>query len=69
MREMVFIIHKAEEGGFWAEAVGASISTQGDSLDELYAMISDAVAGYYFDEPEAKPDQLCWRFDEPVLAA
>ena len=44
MTEITFIIHRAEEGGFWARAEGHSIFTQGETLDELEANIREAVA-------------------------
>lgn len=40
-------IHKAEEGGFWAEIKEfRGCRTQGDTLSELIHMINDAVYGY-----------------------
>jgi hypothetical protein len=50
MQEIVFEIHRAEEGGFWAKAVGHAIFTQAENLDELEAMIRDAVDCHF--EPE-----------------
>ena len=62
MEQVTFIIHEAEEGGFWAEAEGLPISTQGDDLDELEAMIRDAVQGYFFDAADQAPKSISWRF-------
>lgn len=62
MRQVTFTIYAAEEGGYWAEADELSISTQGETLDELAAMIEDAVQGYFFDEPRAAPEIINWRF-------
>jgi hypothetical protein len=58
MQQVTFIVHRAEEGGYWAEAEGLSISTQGEILDELDWMIRDAVSGYFFDQPEAMPQEI-----------
>jgi len=69
VHEIVFVIHKAKEGGYWAEAVDVSITTQGDDLNDLDAMIRDAVEGYYFDKPQDKPDVICWRFADSEVAA
>jgi predicted RNase H-like HicB family nuclease len=69
MESVTFAIHPAEEGGFWAEADGLSISTQGDDLNELGAMILDAVDGYFFDRPQDKPDEIRWRFRDWRKAA
>jgi predicted RNase H-like HicB family nuclease len=68
MREIVFEIHRAAEGGFWAEAVGYVIFTQAESLDELEAMIRDAV-DCHFEPGEQRPEAICWRFDEAETAA
>jgi hypothetical protein len=46
-KEIIFEIHRAEEGGFWAEAVGHAIFTQAENLDELEAMIRDAVECHF----------------------
>ena len=45
----MFIIEDADEGGYLARALGASIFTEADSLDELHGMIRDAVR-CHFDE-------------------
>lgn len=49
--EIKFLVYAAEEGGYWAEAADHGIVTQGETLDELRAMIEDAINGYFFDEP------------------
>ena len=51
VREIEFVIHRAEKGGHLAKAAGVSIATQGDDLNELDEMIRDAVVGYYCDKP------------------
>ena len=61
MTEITFIIHRAEEGGFWARAEGHSIFTQGETLDELEANIREAVA-LFFEDHGAAPQTICWRF-------
>jgi hypothetical protein len=49
MNEIMFIIEDADEGGYIARALGASIFTEADSLEELYELIRDAVR-CHFDE-------------------
>jgi hypothetical protein len=49
MNEIMFIIEDADEGGYIARALGSSIFTEADSLDELYELIRDAVR-CHFDE-------------------
>jgi hypothetical protein len=54
MNELIFVVTPEEEGGFSAAAVDESIFTQGDDLNDLYAMILDATKCFYFDsEPPA----------------
>ena len=52
--EVVFEVHEAEEGGYYAAAVGDDIITQGDSWDELKLMAQEAVLCHFDDgeEPE-----------------
>jgi hypothetical protein len=49
MNEIMFIINDADEGGYIARALGASIFTEADSLDELHELIRDALR-CHFDE-------------------
>ena len=39
MTEIIFEVREAEEGGFWARALGHSIFTQGEDWDELRVMV------------------------------
>jgi predicted RNase H-like HicB family nuclease len=52
--EIFFEVHEAEEGGYWARALGESIFTQGKTWDELRHNIREAV-GCHFDESRPKP--------------
>jgi len=41
------VVHEAEEGGFWAEVPSISgCATQGDSFEELFKNLSEAIEGY-----------------------
>ena len=41
------IVHKAEEGGYWAEVPELpGCVTEADTLDELNEMLKEAIAGY-----------------------
>ena len=42
-------VKEAEEGGWWAEAIGFNIYTQGETLDELRLMIVDAIECHFGD--------------------
>jgi hypothetical protein len=45
--EIIFIVEESPEGGYEAKALGQSIYTQAESLDELRAMVQDAVRCYF----------------------
>jgi len=52
MSELVFVVEEAPEGGYIAKAVGASIVTEADDVDELRQHVRDAVR-CHFDEGAA----------------
>ena len=52
MSELIFLVEEAPEGGYTARALGESIFTQGDTLEELRTQIRDAVH-CHFDEGQA----------------
>lgn len=52
MSEVIFLIEDAPEGGFTARALGVSIITQAETMDELRRVVREAVA-CHFDEAEA----------------
>ena len=52
--EIIFEVTEAEEGGFSASALGYGIHTQGETREELLAMVRDAV-NCYFDDPSTAP--------------
>jgi hypothetical protein len=47
--EIIFLIEEAAEGGFTARALGASIFTQADSIEDLRRNVREAVE-CHFDE-------------------
>lgn len=51
--EVVFLVEEAPEGGYQAQALGYPIFTEADTLDQLRAMVLDAVQCHF--EPEQKP--------------
>jgi len=55
MSEIIFEVREDEvDGGYVASALGYGIHTQGDTLEELRAMVKDAVR-CYFDETIESP--------------
>lgn len=53
MNEIIFLVEEAPEGGFTARALGESIFTEADTMDELRQQIRDAVACHFEDEKAA----------------
>lgn len=71
VNEITFRIESCREtGGFvarWDAPEGGGITTQGDSLAELHAMITDAINGYF--EPANRPERVRLHFvEDPVVA-
>lgn len=66
--EIIFLVEESPEGGFEARAVGCSIFTAADSLEELRAAVREAVSCHF--EPDAAPRLIRLHFvREEVLAA
>ena len=66
MSELIFLVERDPDGGFVAKArlQAGSINTQGDTLEELKAMVKDAIDGYFFDRPDQKPTLVRLHFEE-----
>jgi hypothetical protein len=47
--EIIFYIEDSMEGGYEARALGASLFTEGDTIDELKENIRDAVRCHFND--------------------
>jgi predicted RNase H-like HicB family nuclease len=71
MNEIIFQVEPCREtGGFvarWDAPGGGGITTQGDSLTELHAMISDAVGGYFASNERLRFIRLHFA-EDPVFA-
>lgn len=50
MNEIFFLIEEALEGGYTAKAIGESVFTQGDTMEELKDNIRDAVQCHFDEE-------------------
>ncbi|HZL34167.1 MAG TPA: hypothetical protein VFC78_02585 [Tepidisphaeraceae bacterium] len=68
MTEITFIVEEQEGGGYRANAVGATISTQAATREELIANLSKAVRSH-FEPPENAPmiAHLHYVHDETVV--
>ena len=51
MKEVIFMVEEAPEGGYTARALGHSIFTEAETVEGLRANIVDALQ-CHFDEPE-----------------
>lgn len=52
--ELIFEICDAEEGGFYARALGHGIFTEGNNWDELRANVIEAIS-LHFEGAEMRP--------------
>jgi hypothetical protein len=52
MNELIFLVEEAAEGGFTARALGHSIFTEAENVENLRQQVRDAVQ-CHFDEGEA----------------
>ena len=67
MNEIFFLVEEALEGGYTAKALGESIFTEADTLEELHANVRDAIL-CHFDEGKA-PKMVRLHFvHEEILA-
>ena len=56
MKEISFQVEEDDvDGGWVAFAIGVGITTQADTLDDLKAMIRDALRCHFDDEKEIPP--------------
>lgn len=62
------IVHKAEEGGFWAEVPSIpGCATQGETMEEIEANIREAIEGCLSVDVEEPVHQLDDRVIELAL--
>jgi predicted RNase H-like HicB family nuclease len=52
--EIIFEVQEAEEGGYWARALGEAIFTQAETWEELKVKVKEAV-DCHFDVGDVKP--------------
>jgi len=66
--EVIFSVEEAPEGGFVARALGHSIFTEADTLEDLRAAVRDAVRCHFDDTDRPKVIRLHFVREE-VFAA
>ncbi len=52
MTELIFVVEEAPEGGYTARALGESIFTEGETLDEIRANVLDAIRCHYLRDDD-----------------
>ena len=62
--EIIFLVEESPEGGYEAKALGESIYTQAESLDELRTMVQDAVRSHFDDHDRPQMIRLHHVHDE-----
>jgi len=68
MSEIIFIVEEAPEGGYIARAVGESIFTEAESVDDLHAQVRDAVRCHFDGDNAPKLIRLHFVRDEVIAA-
>jgi hypothetical protein len=65
--EIIFLVEESLEGGFEAKALGFSIYTQAETMDELKEMVLDAVRCHF--ENDEKPKTIRLHFIKDLVVA
>jgi len=68
MEEMIFMVENAPEGGYTAKALGASIFTEAESLEQLRQQVRDAVKCHFEEGQGPKVIRLHFVHEEVIAA-
>jgi hypothetical protein len=66
--EIIFSVEESPEGGYEARALGHYIFTQADTLEELRAMVRDAVRCHFDEAARPRMIRLHMVKDEVIAA-
>ncbi len=66
MNEIIFLIEEAPEGGYTARALGHSIFTEAESMDELRHHVRDAVKCHFEEGQTPKVIRLHFVREEVI---
>jgi len=64
--EIIFAVEESPEGGYEAHALGHSIHTEADTLEELRSMVQDAVRCHFDEGERPRVIRLHWVRDEVI---
>jgi hypothetical protein len=65
-KEIIFLVEESPEGGYEARALGYSIYTEAETLEELKNMVKDAIKCHFEDEEAPRLIRLHIVKDEVV---
>jgi dephospho-CoA kinase len=68
MSEIIFVVEQAPEGGLTARALGVSIFTQAENIEQLHERVRDAVRCHFDDGGTPKMIRLHFVRDEVIAA-
>jgi predicted RNase H-like HicB family nuclease len=67
LTELIFVVEQAPEGGYIARALGESIFTEGDSLEELRQNVREATECHFDEGQQPKIIRLHFVREEVLL--
>ena len=65
-KELIFLVQDSPDGGYEARALGASIFTEGESLEEVKTSIRDAVLCHFAEQDLPQIVRLHYVRDEVI---
>ena len=68
MEEMIFVVENAPEGGYIAKALGASIFTEAENLEDLRQQVRDAVKCHFEEGQGPRVIRLHFVHEEVIAA-
>ena len=67
MNEIIFLVEEALEGGYTAKAIGESIFTEADTMDEIKVNIKEAVECHFDSDKMPKLIRLHMIKEEVIV--
>ena len=64
--ELIFLVEESDEGGYQARALGESIYTQAESMEELRKNVKEAVVTHYDEGKHPKVVRLHYVKEELI---
>jgi predicted RNase H-like HicB family nuclease len=64
VKEIIFIVEESPDGGYTARALGESIFTEGDTIEDIKEAIKDAVKCHFEEEDLPKIIRIHFVKDE-----